>query len=70
MSWYRHEYRDKLTETLTHIEIEPVADIRPHVSSDDCDCLPRLEAGNVMLLIHNAFDGRECFEPNCREKGH
>ncbi len=71
MSWIRHEYRDKLSGQLTGVEVEPVGDLKPHVSTQDCECIPSLEGqSGALLLIHSAFDGREHSEPNHKKKGH
>ena len=71
MSWFRHEYRDKRSGELIGVEIEPAADLRPHRSDKDCDCVPWLEReGDTLKLIHNAFDGRESCEPDNKEKGY
>lgn len=71
MGWRLDKYTDKLTGELVAAEIVPEGDLQPHVSSPDCLCIPVesvLENG-ALKLVHNAFDGRECLEPNRRERG-
>lgn len=71
MSWLRHTYTDKLTRRIVAVEVEPAADLKPHRSEEDCECVPVCkEVNGVAMLIHNAFDGREFSEPNHQEKGH
>lgn len=43
--------------------IIPVLDIEEHEISAECECNPQLEIGTKgMILIHNAFDGREAIQ--------
>ncbi|MCK4500888.1 hypothetical protein KAU11_10335 [Candidatus Babeliales bacterium] len=47
----------------TPIHIMPVNDIRPHTEKMTCNCKPKVESRNkTMLVIHNAYDGREIRE--------
>lgn len=58
--WQRDEYRDRLSGQLVAVEITPVSDIQPHISAEDCQCLPELGfQGTAKILVHSAFDGRE-----------
>jgi hypothetical protein len=43
------------------VEVTPENDIREHVVSQDCDCIPVMQHNmeGIPILIHNAFDGRE-----------
>lgn len=43
--------------------ILPCGDIKPHEESSTCDCIPEviIESGN-MIMVHNAYDGREKME--------
>lgn len=44
--------------------ILPVNDLKEHIEESTCECGPRvqvLENGEI-LIIHNAFDGREAVE--------
>ena len=41
----------------------PLRDLKPHRSSELCECVPKIELReNGWLIIHNSFDGREHFE--------
>ncbi len=45
--------------------VVPLDDLYPHDDySPDCACNPKTEIleGDQLLIIHNAFDGREIFE--------
>ena len=46
------------------LHVLPVNDIRLHSESGEiCHCNPRIDRSNdEVLVIHNAFDGREMFE--------
>jgi len=67
--WRRDEYSDSLTRELLYVEITPENDIRSHVTSEDCECIPRLfSILEVPTLVHNSFDNRELFESY--ERGH
>lgn len=70
--WFRHEYHDKLTDDLIAVEVIPDQDVKEHTSSENCDCIPiyRSHRDGVVVLIHNAFDGREYGEKGNRERGH
>lgn len=66
--WQRDEYRDRLSGQIVAIEITPLNDVKPHISSSDCQCLPECGyQGNAQMLCHSAFDGRELLEG---QKGH
>ena len=43
--------------------IIPINDLHPHSEDDKCECKPKVEVvdGGV-LVIHNAYDGREIYE--------
>lgn len=71
--WNRIEFKDKLTGEVVGVEVEPVYDIRPHVSDPSCGCIPLYEEeeDGVLRLIHNSFDGRELSELSYNhERGH
>jgi hypothetical protein len=43
--------------------VTPNNDLEPHEESTTCKCEPRIEHINGdMVIIHNAFDGREGVE--------
>lgn len=45
------------------IHVTPNNDIEPHEESTTCKCEPRVEHINGnMVVVHNAFDGREGVE--------
>jgi hypothetical protein len=68
-NWRRDVWKDHLTLEVTKIEVTPEEDLKNHVSSPDCDCIPELrDQDGVLMLIHNSFDGREVLEAN--ERGH
>lgn len=61
--WRRDVWKDHLTLVVTKIEITPEMDLKSHVSSVDCECIPELtKQDGVPVLIHNSFDGREIVE--------
>jgi len=69
--WESIKYTDKLTAQPVAYEVVPLNDLRRHISSPDCPCIPEFqEDGGFMMLIHNAFDGRELNEPMNQEQGH
>lgn len=69
-SWRRDEYIDRHSNTVKAVEIIPINDLRQHISDEKCECLPELSTGtSALMLIHNAFDGREFDEPNNTERG-
>lgn len=71
MSWERITFTDKLTRQVIAYEVLPYKDSATHVSSQKCLCLPDLqEEAGILMLVHNAFDGREFAEPNHKELGH
>ena len=41
--------------------ILPVDDIKDHIEESTCECCPEVEIieNGDMLIIHNAYDGRE-----------
>ena len=41
--------------------ILPVDDTKEHIEESTCECLPQVEIleNGDMLIIHNAYDGRE-----------
>lgn len=41
----------------------PVNDVRPHTCSMQCNCSPYFLDG-FMMIVHNAYDGREKAEPD------
>lgn len=51
-------------DRIAFVVILPVRDIREHWKTDlKCDCIPKVEIENgVLILTHNAFDGREAVE--------
>jgi hypothetical protein len=68
--WEAIRYADKLTRQVTHFEVRPLDDLKPHISDEDCECIPSCYSEDGMMkLIHNAFDGRELFEPGHAEAG-
>lgn len=68
--WKLTQYRDPLTDHLIGQELAPLNDLRPHLSSHNCDCIPEVETRNGMrYLTHIAFDGRPFDEAN-PERGH
>ena len=45
------------------IHVVPTADTLPHEETTACPCLPTVDTtGSEILVIHNAFDGREGVE--------
>jgi hypothetical protein len=46
------------------IHVLPVDDLIAHVESRGCVCRPRCDEGVPAVVVHNAADGREYFEPN------
>lgn len=68
--WRRDVWKDHLTLEVTQVEVTPEQDLRAHISSEDCECIPELtnDREGVPMLIHNSFDGREVLEAN--EHGH
>lgn len=43
--------------------VMPINDKEPHEESTTCECEPKVEHINgSMIVIHNAFDGREGVE--------
>lgn len=68
--WRRDEYTDRLTGLMTALEVVPENDIRTHISSENCPCIPALsQEKGAMILVHNSFDGRESLESNNKERG-
>lgn len=58
--WRRDEWRDPKTGELLSVEVTPEGDLKLHISSQDCDCIPSFQyPGGIPMLIHNSFDGRE-----------
>lgn len=55
-------YLFNLTENRYHIL--PVDDLKPHNESGEwCKCAPEIRReGEHVLVIHNAYDGREFYE--------
>ncbi len=49
---------------MSNWHVTPIDDLEPHEESTTCKCEPRVEIGcnGDMIIIHNAFDGRELFE--------
>jgi hypothetical protein len=61
--WDQIIFRDRLTQRVVGIEVEPKNDIKPHISEEMCECCPTLETvEGVPMLVHNSFDGREKYE--------
>lgn len=50
------------------VEVSPENDIREHVPTGDCECIPTtgFNESGIPLIIHNAFDGRDAVEQNER----
>ena len=45
------------------VHVLPVNDIKIHIEDTTCPCDPMVEyEGNEILVIHNAWDGRELLE--------
>jgi len=46
------------------LHVFPVNDLRPHADSGyDCECQPSVKLeGDSVLVVHNAFDGRDIIE--------
>lgn len=43
--------------------VTPVNDIQEHAESVMCECCPKVEMeGEHLIVVHNAFDGRELIE--------
>jgi len=44
--------------------ILPIKDIKEHEELSTCECEPKVEMqdSGALLIIHNAFDGREAIE--------
>lgn len=60
VGWERATYTDKGTGHIVGIEIIPIDDLEPHISSEACICCPKFDRReSIPMLIHNAFDGRE-----------
>lgn len=48
---------------MSNWHVIPNNDLKPHDESTTCHCEPRVEHINGnMVIIHNAFDGREGLE--------
>jgi len=49
---------------MSNWHILPTNDLKEHEESSTCECYPTIEIkdNGDMLVIHNAFDGREIFE--------
>ena len=48
-----------------NIHVVPIGDLRPHTETGyDCECDPKTEVteNDPVLVIHNAFDGRDIIE--------
>lgn len=58
-SWSRGNQNDEQSTGIIHVL--PINDLRPHVESKYCLCKPIIEE-NGLLIIHNAFDGRDRVE--------
>lgn len=41
----------------------PINDLKPHIDHAGCKCEPAVSSDGE-LIIHNAWDGREFFEPD------
>lgn len=52
-------------EMGVHMHVTPVNDLREHVLSQMCPCIPRLAVGGE-VIVHNAYDAREVGEV-CRK---
>lgn len=61
--WQRGMIKDN------RIHVVPLDDLKPHTEGGEwCACAPRVEAaGGGKVVIHNAYDGREFYEPNTQE---
>lgn len=69
-SWRLNQYTDPLTGQVIGQELMPLNDLRAHLSSHNCDCIPEIQTNKgVRYLTHIAFDGRPFDETN-PEKGH
>ena len=69
--WFLIDHYDLLdTSLVLLVEVSPENDIKDHITSEDCECIPTLERTieGLPLLIHNAFDGRE--DCTTYERGH
>lgn len=45
------------------INVLPVNDLKEHTEDSTCDCKPTIEEVNgQIIVVHNAYDGRECVE--------
>jgi len=42
----------------------PINDVNPHTELSTCECTPRVEEvpNGDLMVIHNAWDGREAIE--------
>jgi hypothetical protein len=56
----------------TFIQVLPVNDLKSHNEAGEfCHCEPRLERyPNKIIVIHNAYDGREFTEIDRQTTGH
>jgi hypothetical protein len=51
--------------------ILPIDDLKPHEEASTCPCHPEVKVeGGDLLVIHNAFDGREGVEWTQEILGH
>lgn len=44
------------------INVTPINDSKEHTPDSTCECNPTVEIHEEILVIHNAFDGREASE--------
>lgn len=50
----------------SNLHVLPIDDLYDHCESIRCACRPKVKLGvdSQLLIVHNAFDRRELFEPN------
>lgn len=61
--WRRETHTSRLTGEIVAVEVIPADDLREHISSEDCECLPVLKQHQgAPMLVHRAFDGRDVEE--------
>ena len=48
--------------TYRVMHVLPIDDLRPHVLSTDCWCVPVDDATDISIYIHNSLDRREAYE--------
>lgn len=67
--WFLLDHYDLLDNARAIlVEVTPENDIAEHITSEDCECIPRMDVNieGIPVMIHNSFDGREVDESHER----